>query len=61
MARKPAVMYRQVKGQAYTRRKYMGGVPNSRISQFDMGNLRGIPRSSQPQSREPRSDKTHST
>jgi len=40
MARKPAVMYRQVKGQAYTRRKYMGGVPNSRISQFDMGNLR---------------------
>ena len=37
MARKPAVMYRQVKGQAYTRRKYMGGVPNSRINQFDMG------------------------
>ena len=39
MARKPAVMYRQVKGQAYTRRKYMGGVPNNRISQYDMGNL----------------------
>ena len=39
MARKPAVMYRQVKGMAYTRRKFMGGVPNSRISQFDMGNL----------------------
>ena len=39
MARKPAVMYRQVKGMAYTRRKFMGGVPNSRIQQFDMGNL----------------------
>ena len=37
MARKPAVMYRQVKGQAFTRRKYMGGVPNNRISQYDMG------------------------
>ena len=37
MARKPAVMYRQVKGMAYTRRKFMGGVPNSRIQQFDMG------------------------
>lgn len=40
MARKPAVMYRQVKGMAYTRRKFMGGVPNSRIQQFDMGNLK---------------------
>ena len=40
MARKPAVMYRQVKGQAFTRRKYMGGVPNNRISQYDMGNLK---------------------
>ncbi len=39
MARKPAVMYREIKGMAYTRREYMGGVPNSRISQFDMGNL----------------------
>ncbi|HIJ00726.1 MAG: large subunit ribosomal protein L10e [Candidatus Methanomethylophilaceae archaeon] len=38
MARKPAVMYRQVKGQAYTRKEYMGGVPNPRINQFDMGN-----------------------
>jgi len=37
MARKPAVMYRQIKGQAFTRRKYMGGVPNNRISQYDMG------------------------
>jgi len=40
MARKPAVMYRQVKGQAFTRRKYMGGVPNNRINQYDMGNLK---------------------
>jgi large subunit ribosomal protein L10e len=38
MARKPAVMYRQVKGQAFTRREYMGGVPNNRINQYDMGN-----------------------
>jgi large subunit ribosomal protein L10e len=37
MARKPAVMYRQVKGQAFTRREYMGGVPNNRILQYDMG------------------------
>lgn len=40
MSRKPAVMYREVKGMAYTRKEYMGGVPNSRISQFDMGNLK---------------------
>ncbi|NLL94156.1 MAG: 50S ribosomal protein L16 [Thermoplasmatales archaeon] len=40
MARKPAVMYRQVKGMAFTRRKYMGGVPNNRITQYDMGNVR---------------------
>ncbi len=40
MARKPAVMYRRITGMAYTRREYMGGVPNSRISQFDMGNLK---------------------
>lgn len=39
MVRKPASMYREIKGQAYTRREYMGGVPASRISQFDMGNL----------------------
>ena len=33
-------MYRRITGQAYTRREYMGGVPNSRVSQYDMGNLR---------------------
>ena len=36
--RKPARMYRQIKSQSYTRREYMGGVPHSRISQFEMGN-----------------------
>ena len=40
MVRKPASMYRQIKGQAYTRREYMGGVPASRVSQYEMGNLR---------------------
>lgn len=34
-------MYRQVKSQSYTRREYMGGVPHSRISQFEMGNKKG--------------------
>jgi len=36
--RKPARMYRQIKSQSYTRRKYMGGVPHNRISQYEMGN-----------------------
>ena len=40
MARKPAKMYRRVSGPAYTRRKYMGGVPNNRILQYHMGNRR---------------------
>jgi large subunit ribosomal protein L10e len=31
-------MYRAIKQQAYTRREYMGGVPNPRIIQFVMGN-----------------------
>ena len=39
MVRKPAVMYRSVKKRAYTRRKYMGGVPGSKVVQYDMGNL----------------------
>ena len=38
MARKPAKMYRQAKGQSYTRREYTGGVPNNRITNFHMGN-----------------------
>jgi len=40
MARKPARMYTQIRGQAYTRKEYMGGVPAPRISQFDQGDLR---------------------
>ena len=39
--RKPARMYRQVKSQSYTRRESMGGVPHSRIAQFEMGNKKG--------------------
>jgi large subunit ribosomal protein L10e len=38
MARKPAKMYRRLKGQAFTRRKYIGGVPNNRILTFHVGN-----------------------
>jgi large subunit ribosomal protein L10e len=38
MARKPASMYRYPRGQATTRREYMGGVPASRITQFVIGN-----------------------
>ena len=34
-------MYRRIKQQSYTRMEYMGGVPNSRISQFEMGNVKG--------------------
>ncbi|MFQ6106459.1 MAG: 50S ribosomal protein L16 [Thermoplasmata archaeon] len=37
MARKPARMYRDIRGQPYTRKKYMGGVPAVRIVQFDVG------------------------
>lgn len=40
MARKPASMYRRLKGPAYTRRKYIGGVPNNRIHQYHVGNRR---------------------
>ena len=34
-------MYRQIRGQAYTRREYMGGVPASRINSFDLGTING--------------------
>ncbi len=40
MARKPNCMYREIRGQAYTRKKYMGGIPASRITQFDIGDAR---------------------
>ncbi|ATZ61480.2 MAG: 50S ribosomal protein L16 [Methanosarcinales archaeon Met12] len=39
MVRKPARMYRALKDRAYTRKTYMGGIPGSKIVQFDMGNL----------------------
>ncbi|MCD6171870.1 MAG: 50S ribosomal protein L16 [Thermoplasmata archaeon] len=39
MSRKPARMYRDIRGRVTTRKEYMGGVPNPRISQFDLGNL----------------------
>jgi large subunit ribosomal protein L10e len=39
MVRKPAKMYRDISKKAYTRREYMGGVPGSKIVQFEMGNL----------------------
>jgi large subunit ribosomal protein L10e len=38
MARKPASMYRYVKGMPTKRKEYMGGVPASRITQFVVGN-----------------------
>jgi len=37
MPRKPGRMYREIKMQAYCQKKYMGGVPAPRITQFDMG------------------------
>src|SRR4030066_2091529 len=37
MTRKPGSMYREIKGQAYCRREYMGGVPANRITQFEHG------------------------
>lgn len=41
MARKPSKMYRNLKGRVTTRREYLGGVPASRITQFDLGNAQG--------------------
>ena len=38
MARKPGRMYRYIRGMPSTRREYMGGVPNPRITQFVLGN-----------------------
>ena len=39
MVQKPGKMYRNLAKKAYTRREYMGGVPGSKIVQFEMGNL----------------------
>lgn len=38
MPRKPNRMYRQVRGQAFTRKEYTGGIPAPRIQNFVMGN-----------------------
>jgi len=37
MVRKPNSMYREIKGPAYSRREYIGGVPANRITQFEHG------------------------
>lgn len=37
MVRKPGKMYRQIKGMAYCRKEYMGGIPALRIVRFDIG------------------------
>jgi large subunit ribosomal protein L10e len=41
MSRKPNSMYRRVVGLPYTRREYMGGIPNLRIANFNAGNTKG--------------------
>ncbi|MCK5548231.1 MAG: ribosomal protein L16, partial [Thermoplasmata archaeon] len=38
---RPGRIYRQIKGKAYTRKEYMGGVPHSRITEFDIGDPKG--------------------
>ncbi|HHD15147.1 MAG TPA: 50S ribosomal protein L16 [Euryarchaeota archaeon] len=38
MARKPNRMYRQIRGQAFTRKDFTGGIPAPRIQQFVSGN-----------------------
>ena len=40
MPRKPSSMYREIRGQAYTRKEYMGGIPAVRVSQWDLGDLK---------------------
>jgi len=40
MGKKPGSMYRDVDDTAYTRREYISGVPGSKITQFDMGDLK---------------------
>ncbi|HHH78345.1 MAG TPA: 50S ribosomal protein L16 [Thermoplasmatales archaeon] len=41
MSRKPARMYREIRGRPTTRKEYMGGIPGSRITQFNLGNQNG--------------------
>jgi len=42
MARKPGSMYHDIKQQPYARKEYMGGIPASRITQFVLGNKKGV-------------------
>jgi large subunit ribosomal protein L10e len=39
MAKKPGSIYRIPKKRSYTRREYMGGIPVSKITIFDMGDV----------------------
>jgi large subunit ribosomal protein L10e len=41
MAKKPARMYTRIRGQSFARRDFAGGVPNPRITQFDLGDPNG--------------------
>lgn len=43
MARKPNSMYREITQHSYTRRKYMGGVPGSRLLQYESGEKQDYP------------------
>ena len=40
MGLKPGRAYTRVSGPAYVRKEYMGGIPGSKITIFDMGNPR---------------------
>jgi len=40
MVRKPNKMYRHIKGKAYTRKEFIGGIPGSRLSQLVIGDLK---------------------
>jgi large subunit ribosomal protein L10e len=42
MTRKPSSMYRYIRGMPTTRKEYMGGIPASRITQFDLGNKSAV-------------------
>jgi len=41
MAKKPGHIYRRPDKMAYTRKEYLGGIPASKITIFDMGNVKG--------------------
>jgi len=41
MGLKPARIFREIKGPAYTRREFIRGVPGIKVAQFDMGNPKG--------------------